>query len=185
MKTSHGFTLVELIIAIALLSILTFQASGLWSELQMRMAARTTVTAITNSLSFARTHAMTRQRDITVCGSSTASTCDNNWQAGILVLLDADGDGQPGEPEDILGFYQTGASGAQISWRGFGSGNKLIFNRRGQTSISNGSFTYCPGTRESRFARQVVINRGGRVRLSQDRNHDGTHEDSSGKALSC
>lgn len=187
MKASAaGFTLVELLITIAIISILSVQASGLFRELQMRMQTRASVSAITNSLSLARTSALTRQMNVTLCGSSTATTCDNQWSNGILVMIDADGNGQPDREVDILGFYQTGTTtAARISWKGFGSGNRVTFGRRGQTSFSNGSFTYCPASQDARYARQVVINRGGRVRLSQDRDRDGVHEDSQGKPLNC
>lgn len=185
MKTSRGFTLVELLIAIAILSILSTLASGLWTELHTRMTAKATINAIINSLALARNQAMTKQSDILVCGSSNALTCDNHWQAGILVLLDADKNGTPEHPEDVIGFYKTPAIEGTLSWRGFGSNNGVSYNRMGQASVSNGSFTFCPTTRDPHYARQVVINRGGRVRMSRDSDGNGIHEDGSGRDLTC
>lgn len=185
MKTPRGFTLVELLFSIAILSILSMLALSLWTEIQMRMATRATIKTITDGLTLARNHAITMQSDVLVCGSSTMQTCDNNWQTGILVLRDPDRNGEPERLEDVIGFYKIPANGAHISWRGFGSSNGVSYNRMGQTSVSNGSFTYCPATRETHHARQVVINRAGRVRLSRDRNGNGIHEDSNGRDIAC
>lgn len=185
MKKTQGFTLIETLFVLLISSILAFMAASAWSMLQLRMEGRAATTLLANSLSVARNTAITRQIPVTVCGSRNASECDNLWQEGVLVFFDVLGTGKPATENDILGFYRIETRSARIAWRGFGSGVSLRFDRYGRASASNGSFTYCPGNKESRFARQVVINRGGRVRYSRDRNGDGVHEDASGKPLSC
>lgn len=185
MKSSQGFTLLEALVVLVISSLLAFMTVSFLGTLQLRMEARSAITLLASSLSAARNTAISRQLPIAVCGSRNASTCDSLWQEGILVFVDVNGAGKPATESDILGFYRIETRDAHIAWKGFGSGSSLRFDRSGRTSASNGSFTYCPGNKESRYARQVVINRGGRVRFSLDRNGDGIHEDSSGKPLSC
>lgn len=185
MKQSQGFTLIEILFVIAIFSVLASIATSALDTLQLKMEGRSAITLIASSLSDARNSAITRQTPVALCGSRNASVCDSLWQEGILVFLDVKGLGNPASANDILGFYRIETRKASIAWRGFGVGSIVRFDQMGRTSTSNGSFTYCPGNKDNHYARQVVINRGGRVRYSQDRNSDGIHEDSSGKALSC
>lgn len=185
MKKNLGFTLIELLSVILITCLLSFMAAGMWSSLQLRMEARAAMTMVASSLSNARNTAISRQIPVAVCGSRNASKCDSLWQDGVLVFLDVAGLGKPSSDKDILGFYRIETRNAHIQWKGFGSTSSLRFDRLGRASASNGSFTYCPGSKDNNYARQVVINRGGRVRYSKDRNGDGIHEDASGKPLSC
>lgn len=185
MKQSRGFTLVESLVVLAISSILTFVAVGFWNNLQLRMESRTVITLLANSLADARNTAISRQIPVAMCGSRNASNCDNLWQEGVLVFLDVDGSGKPSANSDILGFYRIQTRNGRIDWRGFGAGSSLRFDSFGRASASNGSFTYCPGNNQRSYARQVVINRGGRVRYSRDRDGDGIHEDASGNPLKC
>lgn len=185
MKQSLGFTLVESLVVLVITSLLTFMAVSFWGGLQLRMEGRTAITLLANSLANARNSAITRQIPVAVCGSRDASSCDNLWQDGVLVFLDVNGSGKPTTSSDILGFYRIQTRNARIAWRGFGAGSSLRFDSFGRASASNGSFTYCPGNNQSSYARQVVINRGGRVRYSRDRDGDGIHEDASGNPLKC
>lgn len=185
MKHSQGFTLIEALVVLVISSIIGAMATSSWATLKLRMEARSTITLLASSLSSARNTAISRQTPVTLCGSSNASTCDNLWQEGVLVFIDIKRIGKPSAESDILGSYRMDRRDAHITWKGFGSGSILRFDPSGRTSASNGSFTYCPANKESRYARQVVINRGGRVRFSLDRNGDGIHEDSSGNPLSC
>jgi len=186
MKASAaGFTLVETLFVLLIMSIITMMAGTAWQSLQQRMEARATLTLIANSLSDARHAAITRQSPVSLCGSRDGQACDGSWQSGILAFVDIAASGIPSDPQRILGFYRVPSRGARITWRAFGMKDLLRYDTMGRTSASNGSFTYCPGNRDVRLARQIVLNRGGRVRYSLDRNGDGVHEDSSGKALTC
>lgn len=185
MKHSQGFTLIEALFVIAISSVLAVIATSALHTMQLKMERRSAITLIASSLSDARNSAITRHTPVALCGSRNASVCDSLWQEGILVFLDVKGQGNPASANDILGFYRIETRKASVAWRGFGAGNILRFDRMGRTSASNGSFTYCPGNKDNHYAQQVVINRGGRVRYSRDRNNDGIHEDSSGKPLIC
>ena len=55
----------------------------------------------------------------------------------------------------------------------------------GFTNYQNGNFTYCPPDGDLRFARQLVINVQGRVRMGHDTDGDGIVEDRRGKDVRC
>jgi type IV fimbrial biogenesis protein FimT len=186
MKTAtSGFTLMETLFVLLIISILTLMAGNAWHALQQRMEARAAVALIASSLYAARNAAITRQMPVSICGSRNGLACDGQWQSGIMAFVDSAATGVPSSPQRILGFYRMPSSNARVTWQAFGMKNLLRYDNMGRTSASNGSFTYCPGNRDAALARQIVLNRGGRVRFSLDRDGDGIHEDSSGKALRC
>lgn len=186
MKTAtSGFTLMETLFVLLIISILTLMAGNAWHALQQRMEARAAVALIASSLYAARNAAISRHYPVSVCGSRDGVSCDGNWQSGIMTFLDIAATGKPSNEQQILGFHRMPSPDATIIWRAFGMKELLRYDNMGRTSASNGTFTYCPGNRDAALARQIVLNRGGRVRYSVDRNGDGIHEDSSGKALRC
>lgn len=185
MNTSRGFTLVESLIVIALLSILAVMASGMMRALSLRMEARSVMTHLSRSIAEARHTAIARQIPVGLCGSRNTLNCDSMWQDGVLMFADPANLGEPETTNNILSFNRITTQGARVTWRGFGNGQGLRFDAFGRASASNGSFTYCPASKDASYARQIVINRGGRARFSRDRNNDGVHEDSSGNPLKC
>lgn len=184
MKTSRGFTVVEALFALVIFSMIATMASSAWQNIRERSAARTTILMLANTLAIARHEALTRHIPVSLCGSGDGIQCNQQWQDGVLVFLDSMSAGAPASPQDILSFVPPANRHSRITWRGFGSG-RMGFDARGLTSASNGTFTYCPSGNDPAYARQIILNRGGRARFSKDRDGDGIHEDSSGNALSC
>jgi len=76
-------------------------------------------------------------------------------------------------------------AGETLQWRAFQSRPYLQIEPSGFMRHQSGNFTWCPASRNARFARQLVVNATGRVRLSQDTDGDGIHEDSAGNPLHC
>lgn len=88
MKNVHGFTLIELMIGIAILAIVL----GLGVPSFMNTIERNRITTATNdlvmALQMARSEAIKRRTDVTVCRRNAAgNACDNgaNWAGGWLV----------------------------------------------------------------------------------------------------
>lgn len=184
MKHSQGFTLIEALVVLVISSITGAMAASTWQDMSQRAEARNAINMIATSLYSARNTAMTRNQPVSLCGSSNGLECDKQWQAGILVFVDPASTGIPASSNDIISYSHPGARRALITWKGFGS-SRMGFDARGRTSASNGTFTYCATNHQLRYARQIVINRGGRVRFSHDHNGDGTHESASGAPISC
>lgn len=180
---TQGFTVVEQLTVLAILAIVFATGSAALQDLSRRAEARSSVLRVDRMLSQARHAALGRQMPVAVCSSHDGISCNGRWDDGLLVFLDPRQSGQPQRPENILGHERLDTRG-ELRWRGFG-GNIVRFDRLGRSTASNGNFTYCADNRRPEFARQVVLNRGGRIRHSRDRDGDGIHEDSSGHPLSC
>lgn len=88
MRSSRGFTLVELMVAIAIIAIVAAVAVPSY---QSSIAAGHKTSAANNiigALQFARSEAVIRRSDnVKVCASAGGSTCSgSNWSAGGLVV---------------------------------------------------------------------------------------------------
>ena len=111
--------------------------------------------------------------------------CGAPWSQGSVVFEDANMDGRLNAGESVLRVTPARAQAGAIYWRSFGNRAALVFTPHGYTDNQSGSFTLCPLDGDPALARQVVVNRTGRVRLSRDRNGDGVFEDGTGKPLRC
>jgi type IV fimbrial biogenesis protein FimT len=86
--SQRGFTLVELMVVIAMVGILAMLAVPSWEAIQTRTAIRTLVNDYTSSLAFARSEAVRQNAPVTVCPSNNGTVCtDSNVEAGWIVHI--------------------------------------------------------------------------------------------------
>lgn len=128
LRLSKGFTLVELMVTIAVVAILaTIAFPSFQSTLRSNRIA-TAGNEMTGLLSLARSEAVRNKRGGGVCGSSTGTSCDNSWGSGMLAWADLNGDGAYQAGETALRFVPMDASVA-----GSGpTGAVIAFDARGR-----------------------------------------------------
>src|SRR6266702_5994433 len=133
-KAQGGFTLVELMVTLAVLSILlciaipSFRDAGLPSQLR---ALANNVVAATR---IARSEAIKRNATVTLCVSSDGHACGTgNWQQGWIVI--SSGTVLHSEPPAPGGYRVTPAAGS----------NALSFDSTG-LGANPDSFTICRQT---------------------------------------
>ncbi|OED40598.1 hypothetical protein ACH42_16030 [Endozoicomonas sp. (ex Bugula neritina AB1)] len=157
-----GFTLPELLVTLAVASILlTFAASPVKSLVADRRVAAIT-SEIYGSLVLARSEAIKQQTTVSVCSTVNNSSCDetnSGWQHGWLVFSDKNRDGVFNDGDQLIRAVSEKPSIVTISWN---RGYSLSFNSRGQTSTA-GSFEVC----ESSEVRAIVISMTGRARVEE------------------
>lgn len=153
---SSGITLIELLVAIAVLAILL--GIGVPSFNNVIQNSRSTALAneIVTALNLARSEAVRRAQDVKVCASTDQTTCNGAWDgtSGWIVTLDIAGE----DPLRVWGAPPASAVIAQVGAPGDITFDALGELSGGATNLST-HFAGCTGDQ----ARSININASGRI----------------------
>lgn len=83
---SRAFTLVELLIAIAILAVLMGVAIPAYNEMTLGSKLRSQANDLVAGVVLARSEAIKRNRVVTLCASNDGATCSGSWVDGWVVL---------------------------------------------------------------------------------------------------
>ena len=162
----RGISLIETMLALALVAILLATAAPAFGTLIARNEADVSRGTLVTALETARILAVSRPGHVVVCPSADQQYCGGTreWQHGWIVFIDADHDGKRGEDESLLSVTQAGPEGVAIL---SGAGRKRIdFHPDGSSPGSNATFTICDA-RGADTAQSIVINNAGRLRTGK------------------
>ncbi len=182
-----GFTLIELLVTLSISSILIASAAPVFSQILLNNRAVSLTNNLITALQIARSEAIKRNQDVTICKSSDSLTCSGSWSDGWIIFSDIDHDRQLDvlNGDTLIQVQKYAGIEFSISWNAFRSDNYIQYNAHGFIHSNNGTFKLCPPDNDVHYARAIIINRVGRARVSKDSDNDGVHEDSRGRALVC
>jgi len=90
---SQGFTLIELLVTLAILAIIAVIAAPSLQNFVLNNRIRSQAAALTSSLAFARTEAITRSTRVVTCpGSASGCNDTQQWESGWVVFVDTNND---------------------------------------------------------------------------------------------
>lgn len=181
----HGLTLLELLMVLAIVSILFNYALPSLSKIIARSTNLTLSYQLINLVQYARTAAITKHQTVTLCGSSDGVICDGSWSNKILVFLDIESNGQIDKNDLVLQVATTAPQNGSLLWRSFRNKSYLQLLPTGTTYFQNGNFLYCPQNQDPHNAFTLILNTSGRLRQGLDHNHNGIPEGSDGKDITC
>jgi len=159
-SASRGMHLVEMLVVIAILSVLLAVGWPALRPVLLRQRADALQLTLHASLSSARSEALKRRELIGLCASDDGEQCSRDWSAGWIIYRSGRHRGTPASAQDILTHHQGRtdiAIGAQAS-----SGRPLLFFQPdGRSPGANLTLRICAG---DRLHGRLVINNGGRIR---------------------
>ncbi len=198
--TSRGFTIIELMVVLAIAAILAAAAIPSMTEIVRRNTQESVINDLAGALAFARSEAINRGQKVSVCQSANGTSCatSGDWTAGWIVFVDPVDPTAPSisavvdANEQILRVHPpVPTSITKLFLReGLTAGDvvaSIRFDRTGFLSTkapSQGVFTVCRDT-DASHAQGLLINTAGRVSVAADSNGDGIPNLSTSENLSC
>lgn len=156
-----GFSLIELMVTLAIAAILLTLAAPSFSQLINNNRIVSESGSLAQDLAVARSEAVTRATTVTVCPSTSGAGCTATaWELGRIVFADVDGDGTVDAGSDTV-LRVTGplAAGSILNAAGYTALAPLRYLPAGNASAA-GSFTLC---RSGYLGRIVSVNTAGRT----------------------
>ncbi len=182
----NGYSLVELVIAMAIVSITINLAVPSVTKIYHRSQATAMINWLVGTIHYTRHAAVNYGITATLCPSSNASLgCSGEWHNGVIVFLDYNRDARINGKDRVLSSFTPSVSNGTLKWRSFKNKKYLQLTEFGYTNYQNGNFVYCTDSKDAKLARQLVINVQGRVRLVNRRNKQGVNVDRRNKPLRC
>lgn len=166
-----GYTLVELLVAVALIAV----AAGWGIPAFSAWTASARVTSAANemlgAILFTRSEAMKRRHRVVLCKSADGEWCatTGDWRQGWMIFDDPDGNGLRSAAEELL--HRRQALGTSVRLKGNGSvAGYVSYAPDGATRLVGGGFqagtlTVCDSSQDASIGRQIVINANGRPRI--------------------
>ena len=167
MNRQHAFTLVELMVTLAVLGISLMIAVPSFISITNTNRAASETNSLVGALGYARSEASTRGDNVTICRSQDGATCQSGtgWTDGWIVFINTDNDSpaQVDAGETILRVYGATSTGNAIS-ASAALADSITFGPSG-FSNSQGEFVLCDNSGAA-SARKVTLTRIGRVSLT-------------------
>ena len=159
----RGFTLLELMVALAVLSLLLALGAPAFGSLLDDQRMNSSAASLLHSVHYARTEAVRRNRHITL------TPVDGDWNNGWLIFIDRNHDGLY-DPGEVLLQAEYPARSQRLHANA-NVATYLRYNAQGESELLNGgfqsgTFSFCP-RQAGREGRRLIINRVGRARVER------------------
>lgn len=173
-----GFTLIELMVTLSVISILAFVAVPSIKNILKDHRLSGYSNDMLADLNYARSEAVKRATAVTVCKTlnpqNTSPACNTTvadaWTTGRITFVDADSDGVIDAGEQVLRIRQ-GLDDQKCAIKGTGAAtdtaNRVIFRSDGTSTLAAETQIALCDDRGATQKRGIAINVGGRARTLQ------------------
>lgn len=160
---TRGFTLIELMVTLAVAAILLGIAIPSYQNFTVNSRMASQANDLITALNLARSEAVKRGANVTICASSNGTGCAGSWEQGWIVSAG----GTAIRVQQALGGLSTLAGGTDVA-------SMITFNSAGRTTIpttatpTTTTLTLCPPTPAPSAVkgRAIQVERTGRTRVA-------------------
>ncbi len=183
MSDSRGFTLIELMVVLAITAVLATLAAPSFTRMIQSNTISSNVNTFMADMRFARSEAIRRGGAVVMCRSdapeATNPTCGsgsgpggNGWVSGWIIFQDSNNNGVKTATEPLIRVQAALTSMDSIVEAGGSSSTKLRFTATGRLlNLSSATqFQFGGGNYASEVQRVLCVNMSGRARIAGDGN---------------
>ena len=168
-KTLRAFTLVELMVTLAVATILISIAVPSFTAMYEASRSDSAIRNIQQSLTVARSHAISYGAIVTVC-PLTGTTCGSNWQGGYSIFIDNGTigtiDSTAGVTDQVIREVDAFNSNDFVSY----ALSSISFNPEGMltgaSAGGNRQMVYCPSSKTNENSKGIDMISSGKVRYT-------------------
>lgn len=196
-KRVLGFTIVELMVAIAVAAILIAIAAPNFSDMIKANHVQSQARELYSQLNYARSEAVSRGANILFCHSNNTSSgtpsCSGTWSDGWIICVDTNQNGSCDAGERLLRVYSDLGQNTLSVVDGAGTPvaqDYFSFSRTGGVagSASSGvNFTakICDSGNNVKYARAILVTAAGQILASSQDTTTGNYTDVNHGDLAC
>lgn len=174
-SSAHGFTLIELIIVVAIISILFKFGMPAFSNLTLDNRMTAHINTMVASFNLARSEAVKRNKNIVICPNDDGECAKRPyWHKGWMMFVDNNKDREFDKRDEEIIFIEAAKSDIEITSSRYR--RRVVFRSIGTSAGSNAYYLFCD-QRGADEARAIVLSNTGRTRVVTER--------ADGKAWKC
>lgn len=170
-STPRGFTVVELLVVLAVAAILLGTAVPSLLAVSRSVKLSSATNSLFSSLVLARSEAAKRHARVALCKSADGSVCakSGGWEQGWIIFHDANNNGLREDGEQIVRHVQAMPRDMRLSGN-LNVATYVSYAPTGETKLASGAFqagtiTLCNASSQGGAARQIVLSAAGRPRM--------------------
>lgn len=151
--SNNGFSLVELMVTLSVVAILAIVGLPGMIDFIKNERLTTQINSLLVDLQHARSEALTRHEQVTVCASKDGATCSGgDWEDGWIVMITA--------TSEVLRIRDELEGDNTLS---SSSGATITYDQRGFAPNVNATFSVCDD-RGASYGKSISVSNTGRIR---------------------
>ena len=165
-KSQAGFSLIELMIVVMIVAVIGVIGGPVMSDTVKNNRVRAEADRILTTLNLTRSEAVKRNQPVSICRSSTGTSCSGNWVDGWIVFTNSDGDNTVDVGVDqVIRVYEGVNTGYTLG--GTLGGGSLTYFSDGSYAGGAGIINICSPDANPSQGWKLMLNTVGRPRAEQ------------------
>ena len=165
-KKESGFSLIDLLFTLVLLSILLSLSFPVYNYLVAETRLLALTERITSALNYARSEAIKHRSTVILCPSENGKTCSGQWHNGWIIVLGRYTTNL--SKNSLLRVYPALNKHEFLIWHGAGRRNYVQLNPDGSAYGHNGSFVVCVKVLTTSTVWLIKMSPTGRIRVDKE-----------------
>lgn len=163
-RQSHGFTLIELIIALCMIAILSAYAIPNYRTFQQNQTMTHEINRLVATINHARNQSIIGQDHVILCATGSHEACDasSQWHAGWMVFVDRNRN-QAFDAEDLMLLNEMGMDQSLTAQASIHR-PRIRFDQTGFAPGANQTIRFCD-ERGAEHGKAIIVSNVGRPRL--------------------